>query len=521
MIEQISILDEIKERRQVEAVPQLMALYATPLGDLAVDEMVYHALFELLAGREEEILAGLAHESQRVRLLCIRQAGATALATALPILRARLLVEEDVEMVGEVIRALGKLKDPALVAVLSPFLEHDDYSVVAWTMQALVTIGGAAARDALRGVVEAGNAQLTPNDICDLRTALAIENLARFADDETIDYLVTHIHHPTPSFRRVVILALANMGPAVLPALEACLEEGDKDEKIMAANVVGMMGHREGADLLIDVLDDDGDMDPNLKFAVYEALGRINSLKSVIGLTDGLAETDEMVLMAVVTAMDHLCNPGVVKVVNEALDAGDAQSRRIARTIATAHAAKLFVALHGAGPHGDSLIDVILTVGDQEALALFRLELEKRGGEAAMAACKRLSGEAAASAVSGRKILAADDSKAILFFYKGVANELGVEMVTVPDGKDALEYLKVNSDIDLLITDMNMPNMDGVELTKEVRKLSQWVGLPIVMATTESEKSQVDLARAAGVNDFISKPFSGEQLKAKIDQMLS
>lgn len=520
MIEQISILDEIKEKSQVEAVPQLFELYATPVGDQAVDEMVYHTLFELLVGREADILAGLQHASPRVRLLCIRQAGATALAAARSALEERLQAGESAEIIGEVVRALGNFKDPSLLEVLVPYLRHDDSSVAAWTMQALVAIGGPASRDALRQMVETDDAQLGATDICDLATAMAIENLSRFVDEETIVFFVSRIHHPNPSFRRVVICALASMGPGALPALEECLEKGDKDEKIMAANIIGMMGHKQGADVLIDQLDDAEAMDPNLKFAIYEALGRVSSLKSVIGLSDGLAETDAMVLMAVVISMDHLCNPGIVKVLNEALDRQDDQSRQIVKTIVTGHAATLFAALYEGGPHGETLIKAILECGDQDAVALFRAKLENMGGKAE-ADSKRLAGGEAAPAAGARKILAADDSKAILFFYKGVANELGVEMVTVPDGKDALEYLKANSDIDLLITDMNMPNMDGVELTKEVRKLDQWATLPIVMATTESEKSQVDLARAAGVNDFISKPFTGEQLKEKVQQILS
>ncbi|MDH5298710.1 MAG: HEAT repeat domain-containing protein [Desulfobulbaceae bacterium] len=519
MIEQITVLDEIREQRQGEAVPQLMDLYATPMGDQAVDEMVYHTLFELLADRAEDILAGLGHGSKRVRLLCIRQAGQTSLAAAKPVLVQRLAVEQDAELIGEVVRALGKMGDPGLIAILLPYLDHEDYSVAAWAMQALVDIGGDAARHALRKVVDAGGTALAADEICDLRIALAVMNLAEFVDEETIEFLVARIHHPNPSFRRVVINALVEMGEVALPALEGCLDKGDKDERIMAANIIGMMGVKGGVDVLIDLLEEGDDLDANLKFAVYEALGRINSLKSVIGLTDGLEETDSMVLMAVIIAMDHLCNPGIVKVLNEALAKGDEQSGRIVKTIANAHATALFGALYP-GPHGDALVKTILEVGDTEAKALFRVELDKVGGEKAASDSKRLAaGESAPRAVTG-KILAADDSKAILFFYRGVANELGVEMLTVPDGKDALEYLQGNTDIDLLITDMNMPNMDGVELTREVRKLARWAALPIVMATTESEKSQVDLARAAGVSDFISKPFTGEQLKEKIGQYL-
>ena len=101
----------------------------------------------------------------------------------------------------------------------------------------------------------------------------------------------------------------------------------------------------------------------------------------------------------------------------------------------------------------------------------------------------------------------------------GAAADLGIDLVTATDGKEALEYLRTATDIDLLITDMNMPNMDGIELTQELRRLPQWTTLPILMATTESESSQAEQARAAGVNWFISKPFGKEEFKAKIAEV--
>lgn len=521
MIKQIMLLDEITEQRQVEAIPALFELYATPAADSAVDEMVYHTLFALLVGREAEILEGLKHSSRRVRLLCIRQAGESASTGTKPVLLAMLKEEQDPELAGEMIRSLGRFRTEDLVAELLPYLDHADYSVVAWTMQALVDIGGDAARDALKKMVASGAAALGAKDVCDLAIALATENLAHLADDDVITFLVGHIHHANPSLRRVVINGLVGIGADALDALEKCLEQGDKDERIMAANIVGMMGDKEGADVLIDLLDEGENLDSNLKFAVYEALGRINSLKCVVGLADGLAETEAMVLMSVIIGMDNLCNPGIVKALNDALADGDAQAQLIARTIANAHAVKLFGALYESGEHGDALLKAISEAGDEEAMDLFRGELERIGTDKAVADSKSLSADAASTPSISGKILAADDSKAIIFFYKGVANEMGVEMVTVPDGKDAYEYLQANSDINLLITDMNMPIMDGVELTRRVRELPQWGELPIIMATTESEKDQSDLARAAGVNDFLSKPFTGDQLKDKIGQFLS
>ena len=520
MIEQITLLDQIRESADVATIPLLFDLYASPVGDQAVDEMVYHTLFDLLAGQHERIKEGLGHSASAVQLLCVRRASEEAAETLKAPLVELLGATHSIELAGEILRALAQYKDATLLDSLLPFLNHEDYTVVAWALRALTSMDEPRVREVLIDLVDSSpEVKGAVATGCDLRIALAVEALAGFGDTAIVDYLIGYIHHANPSFRRVVLSALGTMGDPVLPALEKTLEGGDKDEKIMAANILGFTGHKKAADILVAHLEGAGDS--NLRFAIYEALGRISSMRSVIGLADGLAEQDELVLIAVVTALDHLVNPGVVKVVIEALDKGGGQADHIARTIAVSRAEQLFAALYQEGKHSEKLLKAIQASGDAEVTRLFGKVLDRIGTDAAKADAAKLGGAAPpAAAAGGKRLLAADDSKAMLFFYKGVAADLGMELVTVEDGKKAHEYLQMDSNFDLIITDMNMPNMDGIELTREIRKNPELAGLPILMATTESEKSQSELATAAGVTDFITKPFNKEDFKAKVAGML-
>lgn len=518
MIEQITLLDEIKENRQIDALDGLLELCANPLGDQAVDEMIYHCLFDLLAGQDEALVAGLNHESPAVQLICVRRAvdgGSTELKTALLSL---LETSSDGEIIGEVVRALVGFKDPELVDILLPFLSYEDCGVVAWTMQGLTQMQLPKVRDALMELVRQSAAVTDIEALgCELPTAMAVENLACFHDAETIDFLVGYIHQSNPSFRRVVISALSGAGEDVLPALDRCLSEGDKDERIMAANIMGMSRQKKAADLLVSQLSSADDI--NLRFAIYEALGRIPSMRSVVCLVDGLAEEDELVLMSVIIALEQQCNPGVVKKINEILAANNEQSKRLLAALIAAHAKGLFLALYKSGEQTEMIISAIIGSGDGEAMALFKQAMESLGDEQALADAKKMEvGE-----VQGKekRLLAADDSKAMLFFYKAVAADLDFDLVTVEDGQQAWEFLQFDTDFDLLITDMNMPNMDGIELSKAVRQNKDTEAMPILMATTESEGSQSEIARQAGVTNFITKPFSKDEFKAKILDLLS
>lgn len=521
MIEQIVALEEIKEGKQIAAISELIELCAHPLDDQAVNEMIYHTLFDLLAEDEGAMLAGLGHESLLVRQLCLRRIRESRPQAALPVLIDHLKSSRDIEYMGEIIRTLGNYEDPAVMDLLFPYMRHQDDTLATWAMQVLADKKAPGVRDALIELIAERQADVLASGECDLMTGLALEDLSRFKDEVVINFFISHIHHQVPNFRRIVIAVLAGMGKAALPALETRLVSGDRDERIMAANIIGLLAEKKGTDILIDQLDQHPDMEPNLKFAIYEALGRINSLKSAIGLTDGLKEKDELVIMAVVTGMDNLCNPGIIKFLSELLDTNDSQSVLVRKTIITARAKNLFVALYEAGKHAGALVDTALASQDQEAKDLFREVLAGLPSDRAKIDSERLRRqEATTAATAVTKVLAADDSKAMIFFYKGLFSELGLELTVAMDGREALDTMLAGLSPDLLVTDMNMPNMDGIELARTVRKHDQWANLPILMATTESEKTQSDLAAKAGVTHFITKPFSKEQFKDKIKQIL-
>ena len=115
------------------------------------------------------------------------------------------------------------------------------------------------------------------------------------------------------------------------------------------------------------------------------------------------------------------------------------------------------------------------------------------------------------------RALIADDSGAMRQIVVRAANKAGIQDVTeATDGADALTKFGAES-FDLVLTDWNMPNKSGLELTQEIR--GQGSDVPIVMITTEAEKSNVLEAIQAGVNDYLTKPFEAEDLVAKIEKL--
>jgi two-component system chemotaxis response regulator CheY len=119
------------------------------------------------------------------------------------------------------------------------------------------------------------------------------------------------------------------------------------------------------------------------------------------------------------------------------------------------------------------------------------------------------------------KLLVVDDSSTMRRIIKNTLSRLGYEDVL--EGEDGLQgwaALNGNPDTGMLITDWNMPEMNGLELVKKVRADARFVDLPIIMVTTEGGKAEVITALKAGVNNYIVKPFTPQVLKEKLAAVL-
>ena len=122
-------------------------------------------------------------------------------------------------------------------------------------------------------------------------------------------------------------------------------------------------------------------------------------------------------------------------------------------------------------------------------------------------------------ATSLSKALAADDSRSMCAMHRAILTDLGFKPFMATNGEEAYEFIEQGEEFDVIITDMNMPVMDGMELVGKVRNTPGYEDVPIIMVTTESEASQQEMARKAGVTAFVTKPFNPDTLKAKIEEV--
>lgn len=117
------------------------------------------------------------------------------------------------------------------------------------------------------------------------------------------------------------------------------------------------------------------------------------------------------------------------------------------------------------------------------------------------------------------RVLTVDDSRTILAMLHHTLSNAGFEVLQAEDGKQGLDVLRSQA-VDVVITDINMPVMDGIEFIRHVRATGQHQSLPILILTTETSQDKRDQGKAAGGTGWIVKPFDPEKLISVIHRVV-
>jgi two-component system chemotaxis response regulator CheY len=115
------------------------------------------------------------------------------------------------------------------------------------------------------------------------------------------------------------------------------------------------------------------------------------------------------------------------------------------------------------------------------------------------------------------KALVIDDSRAMRGILSKILVRLGFEVLQASDGREAMAVLdRESADIDLVLSDWNMPEMNGLDFVKAMRAEPRFEAIPVVMVTTETHIEQMVTALSAGADEYIMKPFTAEMVEDKL-----
>lgn len=402
------------------------------------------------------------------------------------------------DVIQSIIAAMGAIGDPLATNAVSEFLYSGKRELVITAIRALSLIASPTAVERLAERMGTDNELdiMILDAFADIQDSLSLEKLNRAIKSY-------HAH-----LRNYAKQKMIQVGAKAVPALTDNLHHDDPDLLIHSLNVLGDIGDVSAVPMIRKLLHQQP-ANANVRFAAYEALGRLPLTKGMFTLAVGLSDAVEHVRIAAAKAIDKNYNDILAAGVRNLFNSADNESLQIVQTIVTAQAEKLFVNLLDLPRFREQVSHYLIHQAHKDVRSFFADLLYRHGYRQE---ALQIQSELHRGVASSRPtICVVDDSRMILNIYKNTLHNLNYESMLFEFPAGALDWLAHNQP-DLLITDLNMPEINGIELTTRVRSMYSADILPVIMITTQNDLQDLEAARRAGVSRVVFKPFTADSL---------
>ena len=503
---------ELGKASEKIAFPLLEYLTGIEISNPELQETLYELILDKAYGNTDLVLRFLSGNEKKSRLLFIRAAGELDLSEAAGSLQKIIASEDDTDILKEAVTALGNLRLEKYLPAFAPIVNSTDQNLKQAAIRAISAFGGQQAVQLLMSFVSGD----------ETTDKMAVEAIAEIQDKFALDQLTGLLNSEHTIVRDTAIDQLIQLGQKAVPILTQAFQNAEADYMVHLITTLGYIGDPAAIPAIIDIINTQP-RDANIRQAAFEALERIPSRKTAICLAQGLTDPVETVRMGAARAIDKNLSKALVAGLKNIVRQEDGDANKAVSALIDSEAGNIFGFLfqeesfvRQAGNHitqkaspraKDRFIALLRDKGQTELADEFSRAVKDGDNE-----------KKTEKKDSLKRIFVIDDSRMMLKLYQNKLSKMGFtpSLFQFPE-KSLPEILSAKPD--LVITDLNMPNISGLELTREIRKKYTRTQLPILMITTQSdflENEQGDInvndtmLQQSGINKIIHKPFTDE-----------
>jgi CheY-like chemotaxis protein len=490
-------------RGKVDFVVPLLTYLLSEQSEIA-DSMpvIRETLLSSLLAYPETLPQFLAADTVLDKTEIIKLVGELHYSDATPALLQLAAGASDDRQILLIIETLGQLGDPEAINMLTDYLYSANRELIIAAVHSLGQLGTPTAMHRL------AERMGTDNEI----DFMILSIFAEVQDQVSLEKLNDTLRSSHAHMRSYAKKELVNIGPKAVPILLENLGNNDPDLLIHTLNVLGDIGD-ESAIVPIRKLLDSVPRSANVRFAAYEALALLPLKKGAYTLTAGLSDGEDHVCIAAARAIDRNFSPILGAGIKNLLRGKEKEAKHIAKIIVNAQVDQVFLSMAD-DEIFQELALVYLPHTHKDTREHYSRLLRSNGKKEFAARF-----EGGEEQLSRPKVVAVDDSRMILNIYKATLHELGYEPVLFEFPASALEWLAGEKPL-MVLTDLNMPDITGVQLTTKIRERYSKEVLPVIMVTTQNEATDNEAAKNAGVNDILHKPFNAKSLGAAMEKVL-
>ena len=513
---------ELGRAAEEVALPLLDYLTKLELSNPEVQESLFELILDKSYGNTELVIKYIAENNNQAKILFIKAAGELNLVQAAPELKKIINKEKDASILIQTAKSLGMLRLPETISSFLPLFNHPDSEVKNTAIYAVAEIGGEKGVDQLIAFATGQDSEEA--------SKIAVEALAGIQDSYSLDKLTFLLNSDITIVRDTAIDQIMRLGVKAVPILTKAFENAQADYMVHLITTLGYIGDTSAVNSIIDIINTQP-QDANIRQAAYEAMERLPSPKSAICLAQGLQDPEESVRMSAARAIDQNLSKALVAGLKNIVREGTQESQNAVSALIDSEASNIFNFLVEEESFLEQAESHLAEKADPETKKQFLNILKTKGLEGMSERIEKKSSMQTTPEVKkyeSIKILVIDDSKMMLRLYQNKLLNLGFTptLFDLPE-KVMPEILK--SKPDLVITDLNMPNISGLELTREIRKKFTRQDLPVIMITTQSDfvedkegdfKVNSTMLEKSGINKILHKPFTDEEFADVINKFL-
>jgi len=378
-------------------------------------------------------------------------------------------------------QSLGGLRLSESLDTIALMAAHPDKKVRKSAIFAISEMGSQAAVDRIMGFL--GEDEET--------NKLAVEALAEMQDLYALEQLTSLLGSSITIVRDTAIDQLLKIGNKSTPILTKAFKNATADYLVHLITTLGYIGDIAAISPILDIINTQP-KDANIRQAAYEAMERIPSPRTAMCLAQGLQDPVEAVRMSAARAIDRNLSKALVAGLKNIVRSGSLDAQKAVSALIDSEAENIFNFLVEEEAFQNLSKQHITQKADPVTRKAFLKKMLSIGQKDFAAQIAQIATNANAatsedsSSTNKTKIIVIDDSKMMLKLYQNKLSALGFTPETFERPEDAIPHILATQP-DLVITDLNMPNISGLELTREIRKKFTHQRLPVLMITTQSD----------------------------------
>lgn len=511
-------LVELAKGPEKVVFPLLEYLTKLEISNPKIQEALYDLILDKAYGNTNLVIKYITENEKKGRLLFLRAAGDLLLKDAAPALIKNIVENKDPDILIAAITSLGKLRLPESLPVFSKMASQPDKNIRHAAIYAIAEQGSSDAVDLLTGFI--GRDEET--------NKFAVEALSEIQDLYSLDKLTSLLSSSITNVRDTAIDQLMKLGTKATPILTKAFQNADADYLVHLVTTLGYIGDPAAITPILDIINTQP-ADANIRQAAYEAMERIPSPKTAISLVQGLQDPVESVRMSAARAIDRNLSKALVAGLRNVVREGSEDSKNAVAALIDSEAGNIFNFL----VEEESFLEIakvhVATKADSSTRKAFLKHMGTIGQKAFAESIAKEVVEQKETENKGIQIFVIDDSKMMLKLYQNKLTAIGFSPVTFDRPEEAIPQI-LSKKPSLVITDLNMPNISGLELTREVRKKFSRQDMPILMITTQSDfveekdgdiKVSDTVLTKSGINKILHKPFTDDEFHKAIKSFIN